>query len=266
MRGQSCRLRLRSRPQPSPCRLNRRRARGRRFDPRERHPVHPRRARISASDPISMVQNVVAADLVVEYVETESRLRLRFTIQLSLKSPDLVRRLQAHRQSPSPHHRQKHTRSQGPSLHRHYPASAVLWPCPTPAPNRRAKHAVEAATLARNGSPPITRITLPACRAHYPSGSSGCARRLLPYSCCLPLISGGSASASSLSRPAQASHSLRPAGSLNRPRRAAFVTRLPPGRLPCQAARQLPDLSTTIWVEPPSTGVARRRGAPRNAG
>src|SRR3546814_7923577 len=78
---------------------------------------------------------------------------------------------------------------------------------------------VEAATLARDGSPPITRITIPTCRAHYPGGSSGCARRLLPRSCCLPLISGGSASASSLSRPAQASHSLRPAGSLTRPRR-----------------------------------------------
>src|ERR1700716_3306412 len=32
---------------------------------------------------------------------------------------------------------------------------------------------VEAATLAPNGSPPITRITFPACRAHYPGGSRG---------------------------------------------------------------------------------------------
>jgi hypothetical protein len=31
-----------------------------------------------------------------------------------------------------------------------------------------------------NGSPPITRITLPTCCAHYPGGSSGCMRRLLP--------------------------------------------------------------------------------------
>ena len=28
---------------------------------------------------------------------------------------------------------QKRTRSQGPFLRRHYPASTVLWPCPTPA-------------------------------------------------------------------------------------------------------------------------------------
>ena len=64
-----------------------------------------------------------------------------------------------------------------------------------------------------------TRITFPARRAHYPGGPRGCARRFLPRSYCLPLISGGSASASSLSGPAQASHSLRPAGSLNRQRR-----------------------------------------------
>jgi len=42
---------------------------------------------------------------------------------------------------------------------------------------------------------------------------------------------------------------------------AAFVTRLRPGRLPVRAARQLPDQPTTLWMEPSSTGVARRRGA-----
>ncbi len=35
-------------------------------------------------------------------------------------------------------------------------------------------------------------------------------RRFLPCPCCLPRISGGSASASSLSRPARASHAFRP--------------------------------------------------------
>src|SRR5215210_8403611 len=42
--------------------------------------------------------------------------------------------------------------------------------------------------------------------------------RLLPRSHGLPRFPGGSASASSLSRPAQASPALRPAGLLNRPR------------------------------------------------
>ena len=76
---------------------------------------------------------------------------------------------------------------------------------------------VEATTLASDGSPPITRITFPACRAHYPGGSSGCACRSLPHSRGLPQMAGGSASALTLSRPAQASHSLRPTGSLSRP-------------------------------------------------
>src|SRR6478609_1772025 len=110
------------------------------------------------------------------------------------------------------------TRSQGPSLHRHYPASTVILPCPTPA-DAAARSDVEAATLAPNGSPPITRTTFPTCRAHYPGGSSGCACRLLPRSRGLPQMAGGSASALSLSRPAQASLTLRPAGLLSRLKR-----------------------------------------------
>ena len=54
---------------------------------------------------------------------------------------------------------------------------------------------VEAATLALDGPPPITRTTFPTCRAHYPGGSSGCACRLLPRSYSLPQMAGGSASA-----------------------------------------------------------------------
>ena len=83
---------------------------------------------------------------------------------------------------------------------------------------RRLEASLKAATLAPNGSPPITRITLPTCRAHYPGGSSGCSCRLLPRSRGLPQMAGGSAPALSLSRPAQASHALRPAGSLSCPR------------------------------------------------
>ena len=143
---------------------------------------------------------------------------LRLSTQLSLKDPDDSRCLQAHRQSPSPRLLQKHTRSQGPSLHRHSPASPVILPCPTPA-DAAARSDVEAAALAPNGSPPITRTTFPTCRAHYPGGSSGCACRLLPRSCSLPQMAGGSASALSLSRPAQASLTLRPAGLLNRLKR-----------------------------------------------
>src|SRR6266403_3789403 len=45
---------------------------------------------------------------------------------------------------------------------------------------------VEAATLALDGSPPITLTTFPTCRAHYPGGSSGCAGRLLPTHAAFP--------------------------------------------------------------------------------
>jgi NAD-dependent deacetylase len=48
------------------------------------------------------------------------------------------------------------------------------------------------------------------------------------------------------------------------PPKAAFVTRLRPGRLPNRAARQLPDQSTTIWMEPSSIGDTRLRGAHQN--
>src|SRR5258705_1808642 len=95
--------------------------------------------------------------------------------------------------------------------------------------------------------------------AHYPGGSSGCACRLLPRSRGLPQMAGRSASALSLSRPARASLTLRPAGSLSRSC-ATFVTRLQPFRLPGRAARQLPDQSTTLWVESPPV-VIRAFGA-----
>src|ERR1700730_7841864 len=87
---------------------------------------------------------------------------------------------------------------------------------------------VEAATLARDGSPPITRTTFPASGAHYPGGSNGCACRLLPRSYILPQMAGGSASALSLSRPAQASHMLRPTGSLSRLKRPLSRGSSPP--------------------------------------
>ena len=184
--------------------------------------------------------------------------------ELPLTGPDRSRCLQAHRQSPSPRRLQKHAKSQGPLLRRHYPASTLLRPCPTPAMAVAFRN-VEDATLATDGSPPITRTTFPTCRAHYPGGSSGCACRLLPNSCSLPQMAGGSASALSLSRPAQASLALRPAGSLNRPRRPLSQgfdrAGYPAGPLASYQTKP-----TTLWVEPSSTGDARRLGALRNPG
>ena len=122
-----------------------------------------------------------------------------------------------------------------------------------------------AASPGRDGSPPLTRITLPACRAPYPGGS----RRV------------HASIASPLTRPspfprrvgiriftfeAFSGFTHVTARWIAQPPKAAFVTRLRPAQLLKRAARQLPDQSTTLWVEPPSTGVTRRRGALNNPG
>src|SRR5262249_60750912 len=89
--------------------------------------------------------------------------------------------------SASPLHQQHHPSGPAPPLRRRPPPHAVLCPSPTPA-DAAARSDVEVATLAPNGSPPITRTTFPTCRAHYPGGLSGCTCRLLPRSCSLPHI------------------------------------------------------------------------------
>ena len=43
--------------------------------------------------------------------------------------------------------------------------------------------------------------------------------------------------------------------------KATFVTKLRDGQLPDRPARQLPDQSTALWMDPPSTAVPRPRGA-----
>src|SRR5271166_2506336 len=93
-----------------------------------------------------------------------------------------------------------------------------------------------------------------------PADRAGAHVVCFPASRGLPPMAGESASALSLSRPAQASLTLRPAGSLSRPQ-ATFVTRLQPMRLPARAARQLPDQSTTLRVDSSSTDDSRLRGA-----
>jgi hypothetical protein len=103
---------------------------------------------------------------------------------------------------------------------------------------------------------------------HHPSGvpcpptpadRDGCACRWLPRSRGLPRYAGGSASTSLLSRPAQASLTLRPVGLLNRPRRPLSRGFDPAGRpakplVSYQSHRQL-----SGWNLPPL--VTRAIGA-----
>jgi hypothetical protein len=120
-------------------------------------------------------------------------------------------------------------------------------------------------TSARTGVPPLAQTTFPACRAHCPGGPE-------------PVR------ISVASRPVQPSPLFRRVGVHNftfeacsgftrvtackvaQPPEVAFVTRLRPGPLPVQAACQLPDLPTTIWVGLSPTGDLRRWGALNKAG
>jgi hypothetical protein len=99
--------------------------------------------------------------------------------------------------------------SAGITRFQQYYAPVRLPPDPSPSATLKPRPPIERVS-------PVTRFTLPACRAHYPGGSNGCTCRLLPHPCGLPRFAGGSASASLLSRPAQA---LLAVGLLNRPRR-----------------------------------------------
>src|ERR1700676_4642693 len=207
----------------------------RRFDSREALPIHSRRALIGLCQCIGMVQNVFPVYLVVEQVETVVRLFLRFLVQLPLKHPDLNRCLQAHRQSPvlSFFKSTSEVRvlpSAGVTRHHQYrdplrlpgrPLSrwTTLKPQPSSAPD--LPQLLRSPSLHAVPSTPVDRTG--ACR-------------FLPCSRGLPRFTGGSASTTSLSRPAQASRALRPARSQPAQRRT-FVPRLRPGQSPDQIAR-----------------------------
>src|SRR5215467_7325757 len=114
----------------------------------------------------------------------------------------------------------KHTRSEGPFLRRHYPASSVVWPSPTPRLAATVPVTFGAATpnQSRASLTDPDRLLCMPCSIPRWTGSgarwlASCAfpRGFLPCPCCLPRYEGGSASTSLLSRPAQASHALRPA-------------------------------------------------------
>src|ERR1700716_2170123 len=230
----------------------------RRLDLGKGHSVPARRARICSGQRIGVAQDVLAVNLVVEQVEAEGRLRLRLTVQLSLKGPDRCRCCQAHRQSPSPRHLRKRTRSQGPLLRQHYPASTLLRPCPTPAMAVACRD-VEAATLARRVSPDYPN--------HLSNVPCPLPRRIerVPVSIASPLArpspNGRRVGIRIVTFEACSGFTHVTARRIAQPPKAAFVTRLQPFRLPGRAARQLPDQSTTLWVESSSTDDSRLRGA-----
>ena len=69
----------------------------------------------------------------------------------------------------------------------------------------------------------------------------------------------------SLSRPAQASLTLRPAGLLDRPRRP-LSRGFGPSGCPAKPLVSYQGQPTTLWADPSSTGDPRRRGALNKSG
>src|SRR5262249_37888372 len=140
------------------------------------------------------------------------------------------------------------SKSRGPSLHRSYPASSVL--CPRPTPTAAAALSRRRGRYPRyDGSPPF--LGSPSRRA-VPTTP---ADRMSAYVDCFPIRAAFPDSLAGRHprlhfRGLLGLHSCYiTARPVAQPPKAAFVTRLRSGQLPSQTARQLPDLSTIIWVD-----------------
>jgi hypothetical protein len=153
-------------------------------------------------------------------VRLHRKLVLRLAIQLALKFPDLTRCFQTHRQSPllpsftsTPEVRA--LSSAGITRpHRSYgPLRLPDWPPPFLATFGAATPSQSRASLTDPNHLPYMPCSLPRWTGSGARWLASCAfpRGFLPCPCCLPRYRGGSASTSLLSRPAQASHALRPA-------------------------------------------------------
>ena len=108
---------------------------------------------------------------------------------------------------------------------------------------------------------PCLDVLCPLPRWTGPGASVGC----FPRPCCLPRVLAGSASTTSLSRPAQALHTLRPVNSLDRPKRPlsqGFDTASYPTTPPAsyRANRPLPGWDFHPLGERALRGRTRTRG------
>ena len=114
----------------------------------------------------------------------------------------------------------KRARSQGPFLRRHYPASQVVRPCPTPARPAVLATALEVRPPTETGLPRLPGPPSQRAVPITPVDRNGCMRRLLPHPT-RPSPTDRRVGIHDFTdlRPAQASRALRPAGSLDRPRR-----------------------------------------------
>ena len=163
-----------------------------------------------------------------------------------------------------PRLRQKRTRSQGPSLRRHYPAFHSTLTLSDSRVSRRHLR-----RWRRNLRPQRVSPDYP----NHPSGvPCPLPRRIETV---LVSVASGRARPSPFLRrvgvrkftfEACSGFTHVTARRIARPPKAAFVARLQPGKLAPKPLASYQIKPTTIWVEPSSTGNPRLRGALRNTG
>ena len=184
------------------------------------------------------------------------------------------------RQSPVARSCQHRSRTKGPFLHRHYPASPVLRPYPPPQGAGSVPHDTTVGQhrlpATPRGFPCCTQPLFRTCRRHYPGGTVGCLRRSpSPTAAAFPEMKAGRLP-HCLFRGLLSVHcTLRPIRSLN-PLRTLLHRNASAASLPPRPFRLLPAGTTLAgWDSHPlrlctfarrtSLPQATRAGAPAQA-
>jgi len=155
----------------------------------------------------------------------------------------------------------KHTRSKGPFLRRHYPASSVVWPSPTlrlaaalsddvwgrdPQPIPSLPHSPKPPSLHAVLNTPVDRIRC-SLVGEWRTPAPGSSLSVLPS----PL--SGRVGVHIVTFEACSSFTRVTACTVAHPPYVGFIARLRPGRFPGSDARKLPSSTNNLlgWVLPP---------------
>ena len=145
------------------------------------------------------------------------------------------------------------SRTEAPSLHRRYPASPVIRASPPPCPTRPDPHGLSVGSYVATGR--VSRVAstplFPACRRHYPGGAGRCWRRSLPDPWQPSPLNRRVGFRVIGFEACTAFRILRPAWSLNRPRRPFAIEVLQTMSLPPSSAP-----TVTGWSDSCRAGFA----------
>src|SRR3954451_10768699 len=158
----------------------------------------------------------------------------------------------------------KHTRSEGPSLHRHYPASPVHLTLSDSRSGHYPSGSVGVAISTGSGSPPITQTTFLTCHAHYPGGSEQVLVGFFPARTAFPQSQRGRHPRLHF-RGLLKLHSRCGLPDCSPAQWPALSQGSDPASRPTEPPVSYHVLPTTTCVSPPLTGDLRRWGALRNA-